>query len=203
VLLSFDDSLATSFAGADAVLRQLRWTGVMFVDTGSVQDGHPGYASWTRIAGAQRSGRWEMQLHAGRGHHNIVYDPAGTNGPFYANRILDDEDIGDWQRRVVADLDWGNRQLVKHVPGYRPLSFAPPYGNFGQLATDDARIPGLLGDRLAKRFGLVFVQDPAQYARPGETVVPRLQITRRMTGGDLHAWLDQQRPGLDERSTRR
>jgi hypothetical protein len=84
VLLSFDDSLATSFAGADAVLRQLRWTGVMFVDTGSVQDGHPGYASWTRIAGAQRSGRWEMQLHAGRGHHNIVYDPAGTNGPFYA-----------------------------------------------------------------------------------------------------------------------
>jgi peptidoglycan/xylan/chitin deacetylase (PgdA/CDA1 family) len=201
LLLTFDDSLANAFAGADAVLRQLHWNAVMFVDVGSVDEGHDGYASWEQIAAAQGSGRWEMQLHAGRGHHNIVYDAAGTTGPFYANLVLDDEDIGAWQRRVVEDLDWGDAQLAKHVPGYRELSFAPPYGNFGQLATDDPRIPGLLGDWLRKRFGLVFVQDPAQYARPGQAILPRLQITRKMTGGDLHAWLDQQLPSLDERST--
>jgi hypothetical protein len=78
-----------------------------------------------------------------------------------------------------------------------------PPRRLGQLATDDACIPGVLGDRLAQRFGLVFVQDRAQYARPGETVVPRLQLTRKMTGGDLHGWLDQQRPDPDERSTLR
>jgi peptidoglycan/xylan/chitin deacetylase (PgdA/CDA1 family) len=201
VLLTFDDSLANSFDGADAVLRQLRWSAVMFVDVGSVEEGHHRYAGWKQIAAAQRSGRWEMQLHAGRGHHNIAYDAAGTTGPFYANRVLDHEDIGAWQRRVVGDLNWGDAQLAKHVPGYRKLSFAPPYGNFGQVGTDDPRIPQLLGDWLRKRFGVIFVQDPAQYARPGEAVVPRLQITRKMTGGDLHAWLDQQLPHLDERST--
>lgn len=188
-LLTFDDSLDNSFRGADAALRQLRWTAVMFVDVGSVEERHPRYASWDEIAAAQRSGRWEMQLHAGRGHHNIAYDAAGTTGPFYANRVLPREDIGAWQRRVVSDLNWGASRLAAHVPGYRALSFAPPYGNFGQLATDDPQIPTLLGGWLRKRFGLVFVQQPAQYAGRGETVVSRLQITRKMTGGDLHAWL--------------
>jgi polysaccharide deacetylase len=104
-LLTFDDSLASSFEGADAVLRQLGWSAVMFVDVGSVEEGHDGYASWTQIEAAQRSGRWEMQLHAGHGHHNIPYDAAKTMGPFYANRVLASESLGDWERRVVGDLD--------------------------------------------------------------------------------------------------
>jgi peptidoglycan/xylan/chitin deacetylase (PgdA/CDA1 family) len=194
LLLTFDDSLRNSFDGADAVLRQLHWTAVMFVDVGHVDAGSPGYASWDRLAAAQRSGRWELQLHAGRGHHNIAYDAAGTQGPFYAYRVEGRESLADWQRRVRADLEWGDAQLRAHVPGYRPLSYAPPYGNFGQLSTDDRRIPRDLGTWLEQRFGLVFVQDPARYARPGDAVVPRMQITRKMAGGDIHAWLAQQLP---------
>jgi peptidoglycan/xylan/chitin deacetylase (PgdA/CDA1 family) len=193
-LLTFDDSLASSFEGADAVLRQLGWSAVMFVDVGSVEEGHDGYASWTQIEAAQRSGRWEMQLHAGHGHHNIPYDAAKTMGPFYANRVLAGESLGDWERRVVGDLDWGQAKLREHVPSYRPLSFAPPYGNFGQLATDDPGIPQRLGAILRRRYGIIFVQEPARYARPGDTVVPRLQLTRKMAGGDVHAWLKQQLP---------
>jgi poly-beta-1,6-N-acetyl-D-glucosamine N-deacetylase len=194
VLLTFDDSLESSFEGADAVLRQLGWTAVMFVDVGSVDEGEHGYASWQQIEAAQRSGRWEMQLHSGHGHHNIPYDAKGTMGPFYANRVLADESLADWERRVVDDLDWGHATLRKHVPSYRPLSFAPPYGNFGQLATDDPAIPQRLGAIARERYGIVFVQEPARYARPGDTVVPRLQITRKMTGGELRAWLRQQLP---------
>jgi peptidoglycan/xylan/chitin deacetylase (PgdA/CDA1 family) len=193
-LLTFDDSLASSFDGADAVLRQLGWSAVMFVDVGSVEEGHDGYASWEQIEAEQRSGRWEMQLHAGRGHHNIPYDAAKTMGPFYANRVLASESLGDWERRVVDDFAWGQAKLREHVPSYRALAFAPPYGNFGQLATDDPGIPQRLRAILRQRYGIVFVQEPARYARPGETVVPRLQITRKMTGGDLHAWLKQQLP---------
>jgi hypothetical protein len=128
LLLTFDDSLANSFDGADAVLRQLGWTAVMFVDVGSVDEGKD------------------------------------------------------------------HQKLRVHVPSYRPLAFAPPYGNFGQLATDDPGIPGRLGAILRQRYGTVFVQQPARYARPGETVVARLQITRKMAGGDIHAWLKQQLP---------
>ena len=29
----------------------------------------------------------------------------------------------------------------------------------------------------------------ARYARVGQTVAPRLQVTRRMPGGGIHAWL--------------
>jgi poly-beta-1,6-N-acetyl-D-glucosamine N-deacetylase len=194
VLLTFDDSLASSFDGADAVLGQLGWTAVMFVDVGSVDEGEDGYASWDRIKAAQRSGRWEIQLHSGRGHHNIAYDAARTMGPFYANRVLATESLAAWEQRVVGDLDWGQATLRKHVPAYRPLSFAPPYGNFGQLATDDPAIPLRLSALLRERYGIVFVQEPARYARPGDTVVPRLQITRRMTGGALRDWLKQQLP---------
>jgi peptidoglycan/xylan/chitin deacetylase (PgdA/CDA1 family) len=195
LLLTFDDSLANSFEGADPVLRQLGWTAVMFVDVGSVDEHEDRYASWEQIAAAQRSGRWEMQLHAGHGHHNIPYDAKGTMGPFYANRVLTRESLGDWERRVVSDLDWGQATLRKHVPSYRPLSFAPPYGNLGQLATDDRAIPQRLGAIARERYGIVFVQQPAHYARVGDTTVPRLQITRKMTGGDLHAWLAQELPG--------
>lgn len=194
LLLTFDDALESSFAGADAVLRERHWNAVMFVDAGSVDEHKDGYASWDRIAAAQRSGRWQAQLHAGRGHHNIVYDAKGSTGPFYAYRDLRDESIDAWERRVVDDLEWGERQLQQHVPGYRAESFAPPYGNYGQIATDDPLIPQRLGDWLRARFGYVFVQDPAHYAEPGEAVVPRLQLTRKTTGGALHAWLEQELP---------
>jgi peptidoglycan/xylan/chitin deacetylase (PgdA/CDA1 family) len=193
LLLTFDDSLTNSFDGADDVLRKLGWTAVMFVDVGHVAAGAPGYASWARLAAAQRSGRWELQLHAGRGHHNIAYDAAGTTGPFYAYRA-GREGIGDWWRRAVGDLEWGQAQLAAHVPGYKPLAFAPPYGNYGQVSTNDPLIPRRLGAWLRDRFGLVFVQQPAAYARRGDTLVPRLQITRRMAGGEVHAWLGRQLP---------
>jgi Polysaccharide deacetylase len=115
-LLTFDDSLASSFDGADAVLRQLGWSAVMFVDVGSVEEGHDGYASWEQIEAEQRSGRWEMQLHAGRGHHNIPYDAAKTMGPFYANRILASESLGDWERRVVNDPTGARRSSASTCP---------------------------------------------------------------------------------------
>jgi peptidoglycan/xylan/chitin deacetylase (PgdA/CDA1 family) len=194
LLLTFDDSLADSFDGADTVLRRLHWSAVMFVDVGHVDARATGYATWQRLAAAQRSGRWELQLHAGRGHHNIAYDAAGTRGPYYAYRVAAHETLAHWQRRVHADLEWGDAQLRSHVPGYRGLSFAPPYGNFGQLSTNDRRIPRRLGAWLRERFGLVFVQQPARYARPGDALVARLQITRKMAGGDIHAWLAQQLP---------
>ena len=189
MLLTFDDSLAGSLDGADAVLRELGWTAVMFVDVGAIETGAPGHASWDQLRAAQRSGRWEMELHAGRGHHNIVYDANGTTGPFYAYRSEGRESLGAWWQRVRSDLEWGEGRLAAEIPGYRRLAFAPPYGNFGQVATNDRRIPRRLGSWLRARFGLVFVQEPARYARAGDPAAPRLQITRKMPGGDIHAWL--------------
>ena len=91
--------------------------------------------------------------------------------------------------RPARRLDWGEEQLRRHIPGYEPLAFAPPYGAYGQLATNDPAIPSALRDELRRRYGLVFVQEHPRAAREGDTLVPRLQLTRAITGGDLHAWL--------------
>ena len=192
ILITFDDGRADAPRNADPVLERYGWSATMFVDVGAVAGGDAEYATWDQLAAMQRSGRWSIQLHAGRGHHNIRYGEAEREvGPFYAYRdTLDNETLAGWRERVVADLAWGERQLRRHIPGYRPLAFAPPFGAYGQLDTNDPRIPRVLGKELRARFGLVFVQQDPHLAEPGETDVTRLQLDRTITGGDLHTWLE-------------
>jgi len=141
LLLTFDDARADSWTGADAVLRELGWSAVMFVDVGAVDRGDAEYLTWPELSRMERSGRWELQLHAGRGHQQMRYGPGADDvGPFYAYR-RHGESIAGWRRRVFSDITWGERQLADHVPGYRPLAFAPPYGNYGRDSTNDPRIP--------------------------------------------------------------
>ena len=165
----------------------------MFVDVGAVARSDPEYLTWDQLGAMERSGRWSLQLHAGRGHHNIRYGPHTRDvGPFYAYRdALHGETLDGWQRRVAADLAWGERELRAHLPGYRPLAFAPPFGAYGQLGTNDPGIPAAARRGLRDQFGLVFVQ---QDARAGvdraRSIVTRLQLDRTVTGGELHYWLD-------------
>jgi peptidoglycan/xylan/chitin deacetylase (PgdA/CDA1 family) len=191
ILITFDDGRADALRHADAVLARYGWTATMFVDVGAVEAGAPEYATWSELAAMQRSGRWTMQLHAGHGHHNIRYGAAEREvGPYYAYRDAPNgETTAAYLRRVTDDLDWGEAQLRKHIPGYVPLGFAPPFGAYGQLGTNDPAIPALFGRALRERFGLVFVQADPHPAVPGEQDVTRLQLDRTTTGGQLHDWL--------------
>jgi hypothetical protein len=75
------------------------------------------------------------------------------------------------------------------VPGYEPLAFAPPFGAYGQLSTNDPEIPLLMGRELRDRFGVVFVQQDPHPAQPGDPIVTRLQLDRTISGGEVHSWL--------------
>ena len=88
------------------------------------------------------------------------------------------------------------RPAAPHGSATPAARLAPPYGNFGQIATNDPRIPDRLGGWLRDRCGLVFVQEPARYAVPGDAYVPRLQLMAKTTGGELHDWLAR---GVDSR----
>jgi peptidoglycan/xylan/chitin deacetylase (PgdA/CDA1 family) len=193
ILITFDDGRADALRNADPVLARLGWSAVMFVDVGAVAGGADEYATWDELAAMQRSGRWSVQLHAGRGHHSIRYGPGEREvGPFYAYRdVPGGETFDDWRRRVVGDLEWGEAQLRRNIPGYAPLAFAPPYGAYGQLDTNDPAIPRVLGRELRRRFGLVFVQADPEAARPGARDVTRFQLDRTVTGGELHDWLQR------------
>lgn len=95
-----------------------------------------------------------------------------------------------WRERTFSDLTWGAVELAAKVPGVRPLAFSPPYGSYGQDGTNDSHIPEELLAWLTERYAAIFTQDVSPFAAPGdESPLGRLQVTRGLSGGDLHAQL--------------
>ncbi len=190
LLLTFDGARLDSWTGSDGILRDLGFNAVLFVDAGRVAEGDPEYLTWRELNKLQGSGRWEVQLQSGTGHHRIRYGAAPDDvGAFYAYRGSE-EILGGWRERVFSDITWGEEQLAFRVRGYRPLAFAPPYGNYGQAGTNDRRIPRQLLARLLLSFEAVFTQDRSGFASPGAgNPLGRMEITREVTEQELHALL--------------
>jgi peptidoglycan/xylan/chitin deacetylase (PgdA/CDA1 family) len=167
LLLTFDGGRLGTWTATDAVLREHDFGAVVFADVGPIEEGDPAYLTYRELARLQAGGRWEVQLQAGTGNRRIRYGPAPADvGAFYAYRGAE-EVLGGWRERVFSDVTYGEDQLAHHVPGYRPLAFAPPYGNYGQAGTNDRRIPRLLLERLELSFALVLTQDRSGLARSG------------------------------------
>ena len=188
-VLTFDDGRLDAWRASDATLRRLGFRAALFIDAGRVDKGDPAYLRWSELDALQRSGDWEIQLEAGTGKHLMRWGPSARDvGSFYTYRGTDEVVFG-WRERVFGDLAWGERMLKYRIHGYEPLAFAPAYGNYGQLGTNDPRIPRLLLPRLLGSFPLVFVQDRSPFAARGagtSSPVGRLQVTSER---DLQALL--------------
>ena len=186
LLLTFDDARADSWTGADAILDELAFNAVMFVDVGRVDDSEPEYLTWDELGNIDKD-RWELQLHSGKGHQQIQFGPGKDDyGPFYAYKEQD-ESFDDWRERVRSDIEWGHDTLADHISDFRPLAFALPYGSYGQDGTNDERIPDDLLGWLADRYALVFTQDVNARAKPGSGPPSgRIQVTRATAGGDVY-----------------
>src|SRR3954469_12694865 len=187
LLLTFDDARADSWTGGDGILRKLGFNAVMFVDVGRVDGGDAEYLTWRELQTVQDSGRWQLQLHSGKGHRQIQYGPGGDDfGPYYAY-VQQGEDFDGWQKRVRSDITWGQQTLADHISAYQPLAFALPYGSYGQDGTNDPQIPDDLLGWLTPRYDAIFTQDVNARARPGSRQpLGRIQVMRADTGGDLH-----------------
>jgi peptidoglycan/xylan/chitin deacetylase (PgdA/CDA1 family) len=167
LLLTFDGGRLDSWTGSDAILRELDLNAVVFVNVGRVEERQRAYLTWRELNRLQASGRWDVQLQSGTGGRQIQYGPAPDDvGPFYAYRGAEERFHG-WRERAFSDITYGEQQLAHHIEGYRPLAFAPPYGNYGQVATNDRRIPRQLLDRLLLSFEVVFTQDRSGFATAG------------------------------------
>ncbi len=190
LLLTFDGGRLDSWTGTDAILSELGFNAVLFVDVGRVEEADPMYLTWQELNRLQSSGRWDVQLQSGTGHRQIRYGSSPTDvGPFYAYRGSE-EVLGGWRERVFSDITYGEEQLAAHVEGYRPLAFAPPYGNYGQAGTNDRRIPRELLARLLLSFEVVFTQDRSGFASPGSrNPLGRIEIARDVTEAQLHGLL--------------
>jgi hypothetical protein len=184
LVLTVDNARPASWARSDAILSEQRMQAVLFVDVGRVEADD----TWDELDALARNGRWNVQLQSGTGNRLIRYGPRADDvGPFYAYRG-EDEVLGGWRERVFSDVTYGEEQLAFHVDGYRPLAFAPPYGNYGQAGSNDPRIARELLARLKLSFQLVFTQDRSGLASAGATnPLGRFDVTRDVTDTELHA----------------
>jgi hypothetical protein len=159
VLLTFDDGKVDGWRAADAKLREHAFHATMYVITDHAEVGTAGYMSWPEVEAAAASTRWDIQLHAHRGHVRI---PAGVDasgnelrGGFYARRWYTGaalESREAWWARVQGDLARGDALLAQHIPGYRSASFAVPFEDWGQIDTNDPVISSLLAHLFDRRF---------------------------------------------------
>ena len=151
----------------------------------------------------QASGRWDVQEHAGEGHVTIPTGVDATGAdvlkPFYAWRRYDPvrwptgdhlESYEGWKARAEGDIAQAQALLRAHVPGFQPLAFAVPFGDYGQFHNNDARIPTELAAYLKAQFGVYLVQpqDDPPFSAP--TREPwRYTVRSTTTADDIYAWL--------------
>lgn len=210
ILVTFDDGRLDAYRGADPILASLGARATQFVIVDKQEARDPGFMSWADVEEAHRSGRWDIQLHAHRGHQRIPVRPAsGVAGvaPFFANRRFapdtfetDDhlEPFVAWHERVERDLDEGEALLTAHLPGYRGRTFAVPFGDYGQFEarSNDTRIAPELRASLGARYAAWFTQptpDP-EFSRATPThELPRFTIHEGDTAEVVQDWLRRHR----------
>jgi hypothetical protein len=107
-------------------------------------------------------------LHFGYGREQISYNQDGDTGAAFAYQQYfpaedgmpgHEETFAQYQKRIANNMEWGERQLEQHLPGYKPWSMAIPESDYGQAGTNDPRIPPFVLGWLDRHFPVVFGGD--------------------------------------------
>jgi hypothetical protein len=208
VLITFDDGRLDSYRGADKILAETGMRATMFAIAGHTEEHSPFYLTWEELRRMAKSGRWDVQEHAGLGHANVRYDAAGRKGPAYAYRQYTQgsglESFADFKQRVRHDIMWAKRAMTEQLPGFMPWSFAVPFGNYGHDGdTNDPRIGPFMKRFLAEQFQAVFLTRPPVYTTPDSerAGLGRIEVHSDTGTAELYAWLrdrmPRQRPQAD------
>ncbi len=201
ILITFDDGRLDSYRGADKILAETGMRATVFVIAGYVEEDSPFYLDWRELGRMMKSGRWDVQEHAGLGHVNIRYDAAGHEGPAYAYRRYTEgeglESFTQFKDRVRQDILWAKRTMTERLPGFSPMSFAVPFGNYGHDGdTNDRRIAPFMQSFLARHFQAVFMTRPPVYTTPQSTRsrLGRIEVHSDTSTDDLYRWLRDRMP---------
>ena len=201
ILITFDDGRLDSYRGADKILAEAGLRATMFVIAGHVEEDNPFYLDWGELRRMMKSGRWDVQEHAGLGHANVTYDSKGRTGPAYAYRRYTEgnglESFEEFKQRVRDDILWAKRTMTEQLPGFTPWSFAVPYGNYGHDGdTNDKRIASYVQTLLARHFRAVFMTRPPVYTTPqsARSRLPRIEVRSDTSTDDLYRWLKDRMP---------
>ena len=87
--------------------------------------------------------------------------------------------------------------MTEQLPGFIALSFAVPFGNYGQDGdTNDTRIAPFMQRLLRRHFHAVFMTDPPVYTTPKSTRsrLPRIEVHSDTSTDTLYRWLRDRMP---------
>lgn len=205
ILITFDDGRFDSWNQADAILAENGFRATMFVIASCPDEHAPSCLSWAELRKAQASGRWDLQEHAGYGHIRMDVNTDGEQDSYYANLGLVGgrlETFKAFQSRVTSDIKWGDQRLFEQLPDYRRLAFAVPYGNYGQVHSNDPQIAGFMATWLQSKFHDVFLVFPYAFVtrQTPSVALPRIEVHTQTTTTELYCWLRVHAPGASDTS---
>jgi hypothetical protein len=168
IMLTFDDGREDAYRAANDLMEAYGFHVTDLVVPAWVV-GHPHFSlSYSQLRQMAQTSTWSVQLHFGWGREQIQYNKAGDTGAAFAYQQYypgkdgqpgHEETFAQYEHRIAANMEWGERQLKEHVPGYKPWSMAIPESDYGQAGTNDARIPPWVLGWLDRHFPVVFGGD--------------------------------------------
>lgn len=180
VMISFDDGRTDALMFADPLLEQARMKATMFVITGAAEEPGIYYASWDKLEGYARSGRWDLQAHTDALHRDQKAAGGGTLPALTS--LAPGESLAEFRVRVRADLSTASAALERHA-GRPPVAFAYPFGAYGAERTNHPGIRKILRDEVSRRYALAFHQDDQSTVPLARSDHDRLGL-RRLEVGD-------------------
>ncbi|HVE45966.1 MAG TPA: polysaccharide deacetylase family protein [Acidimicrobiales bacterium] len=180
VMISFDDGRTDAMMFADPLLAEAGMVATMFVITGAAEKPGIYYASWEKLEGYARSGRWDLQSHTSGLHHEQE-TAAGSELPALTS-LSPGESLDEYRLRVRVDLRRASTAIEGHV-GRRPVAFAYPFGAYGAERTNHPGIRKVLAEEVARRYHVAFHQDDQEKVPLVSSDDARLGL-RRLEVGD-------------------
>jgi peptidoglycan/xylan/chitin deacetylase (PgdA/CDA1 family) len=156
VMISFDDGRTDAMMFADPLLEQAGMAATMFLITGAASEPGIYYASWDKVEGYARSGRWDIQSHTAESHRE--HDTDGSGSLPKLTSLAPDESIEEYRARIHDDLATASAEIEEHT-GRRPVAFAYPFGAYGADRSNDPAIIDVLREEVAAQYAVAFQQD--------------------------------------------
>ena len=166
-LLTFDDGRRDSYEGADAVLRALDYTAVMFV---AVESSMPSsgekstyYLSKEDLKRMVSSGRWEIGSHAIQQTGGYVpISSIGSQGNFLSNvawipteNRLETED--EYVVRITKEIA-DSKAVLEKLFGQDVIAFSYPFGDYGQQSHNNVNAETAINKLIQENYSLAFRQ---------------------------------------------
>lgn len=198
ILLTFDDGRLDAYRAANAILKADGFHATDVVVPGWVNSNPHFSLNWSEIEQMARSGTWDIVEHFGYGQEGVQINAAGKFGgrfgdleyfPAKNGHSGHLETFAQFQQAFISNMEWGEQQLKEHLPGYQSVAMAIPRSDYGQVYTNDPRIPRYVISWLDSHFPVVFGGDyldtapdrPFEFEGRSNRMAP--QVSYRLTMG--------------------